>query len=450
MTTTRRDEATPRTLLEQLMWQRYWTDKDLERAFTDTARELRVSVGTAERTIRRWRAGEATPTSPATCKILEQVLGRPVRELFGPPASGPDAARDLSHGRHGTATSVREMVKAAASDARRISAWMESTSTGSEAVQMYRDALIAVSAEFLHRPVAEVFGDLAELRRELFGDVETRRHHPRHTRELLTLLGMTSVVLAHASHLLGHPNEGMTQARLARLCADDVDHVPLGAWACGTQALLAEGTGRLREALGHVRTARQRLARCRTPGTAAVRLASYEARIAARLSGDTDVVRAALTASEQAREALRGCHDIADLDDIGGILQFPGPKAEMYAGQVHSLTGHPAIAETHAQAAIDSYLSGQPAQLSYGDIALARIDIASARLTTRDLDGVRDALHDVFALPAALRTEHLRPPLVALATALAAPPYRTVVVASDIRESIRAFAATPRLELEST
>jgi hypothetical protein len=448
--TIRRDEATPRTLLEQLMWHRYWTDRDLERVFAEAAQELRVSAGTAERTVRRWRAGEAVPTSPATRQVLEYVFRHSVGTLFGPPAADVDEWDSRSNTSQNPAGSVREMVKTAAGDARHISAWMEATSAGSDAVGMYRDALTAASADFLHRPVVEVFSDLAQLRRELFADVEARRHHPRHARELLILLGMTSVVLAHASHLLGHPNEGMTHARLARLCADDADHVELGAWACGTQALVAEGTGRLREALGHVRTARQRLARSRAPGSAAVRLSSYEARIAARLTGDTDVVREALVASEHARDALRGAHDLADLDDIGGILQFPDPKAEMYAGQVHSLTGHPAIAERHAQAAIGSYLSGPPEQVSYGDVALARIDIAAARLATRDLDGVRDALSGVFALPAALRTEHLRPPLGALASALAATPYRGVTVAGDIRESIRAFAPAPRPELEPT
>ncbi|HEX5402057.1 MAG TPA: hypothetical protein VFX16_07115 [Pseudonocardiaceae bacterium] len=378
---------------------------------------------------------------PATVRLLEKFFESSIDELLAPPAGVPSPI---------LATSVRGMTRAAASDARRISAWMESTSTSSGAVQIYRDALIVASGDFLNRPIAEVFDDLTGLRREMFGDIEAHRHHPRHVRELLTLVGMASVVMAHASHLLGYPDVGMTQARLAQLCAADADHVELGAWACGTQALLAEGTGRLRDALTHVRTACERLARSRTPGTAAVRLASYEARIVARLSSDTKVVRAALTASERAREALRGSSDVADLDDIGGILQFPEPKAEMYAGQVFSLIGHPAMAESHARAAIDSYLSGEPEQRSYGDIALARIDIAVARLAVHDLDGVEDALTDVFALPVVLRTEHLRPPLAALATALEAPPYRTVVVANDIRESIRAFATTPRRELDST
>ena len=442
---TQRAEAAPRTLLEQLMRQRYWTDADLERAFTNAAREIHVSAGTAERTVRRWRTGEVFPTSPATRQVLERIFGHPTRELFGPPATHHASADAID-----TPGSVHDMVIAAAGDARHISVWMESTSAGSESVAMYRDALTAASADFLSAPAAEVFTAVSRLRGELFGDIEKRRHHARNARELLVLLGMTSVVLAHASHLLGHPSEGMTQARLARQCADDTDHVELGAWACGTQALIAECTGRLRDALAHVRIARERLARSRVPGSAAGRLASYEARIAARLTGDSDVVRAALVASNDAREALRGYTEIADLDDIGGILQFPEPKAEMYAGQVNGLTEHFAAAERHAQAAIDSYLSGSAEQCSYGDIALARIDIASARLASRDLDGVRDALAGVFALPTPLRTEHLRSPLGALAAALATPRYRGVVMASDLRESIRSFVPLSPPGLGST
>jgi tetratricopeptide (TPR) repeat protein len=349
-----------------------------------------------------------------------------------------------------TATMVRRMVRTSAHDARQINSWMETTSAGSHAIQMYRDCLKASSVDFLHRPAAEVFDDLDELRRELFGDIEARRHHPRYDRELLTLLGMTSVVLAHASHLLGHPNEGMTQTRLALQCADEAGHVELGAWACGTQALIAEGKGNLREAIAHIRKALQQLERSRTPGSAAVRLASYEARIAARLSADTDTVQRALASAAQAQDVFRGASDVADLDDIGGILEFPEPKAAMYAGQVYTLIGRPKLAEQHAQTAIDNYLSREPEQRSYGDIALAHIDIAAARLTARDLAGVGDALVPVFTLPMALRTEHLRPPLTALATTLTSEPCRAAVGVTELREKITAFGVAPRLPSERT
>jgi transcriptional regulator with XRE-family HTH domain len=364
--------------------------------------------------------------------------------------ASPDTAGNVVKDSLASATTVRSMVRSSAQDARRINTWMETTSTGSHVIQMYRDCLMASSVDFLHRPAAEVFNDLDELRRELFSDIGAHRYHPRYDREFLALVGMTSVVLAHASHLLGHPNEGMTQARLALQCADEAGHVELGAWACGTQALIAEGRGNLQEAIGHIRNARQQLDRSRTPGSAAVRLASYEARIAARQSADTDIVQDALIAAEQAQEALRGKTDVADLDDIGGILEFPAAKAAMYAGQVYTLIGRPKLAEQHAQMAIDNYLSGAPEQRSYGDIALARIDIAAARLTSRDLDGVRDALVPVFTLPAALRTEHLRPPLTALATTLTSEPCRTAVGVTELREKITAFTVAPRLPMERT
>lgn len=364
----------------------------------------------------------------------------------GSPSTSRDVVKDTSM----RSATARGMVKTSAHDARWISTWMETTSAGSHAIQMYQDCLKASSSDFLHRPVVEVFGDLDELRRELFSDIEANRHHPRHDRELLALLGMTSVVLAHASHLLGYPNEGMTQARLALQCADEVDHVELGAWACGTQALIAEGKGNLREAIEHVRKARRQLERSRVPGSAAVRLASYEARIAARLSADTDIVQHALTSAEQARDALRRTSEVADLDDVGGILEFPAAKAAMYAGQVYTLMGQPKLAEQHAQTAIDNYLSGAPERRSYGDIALARIDIAAARLTAHDIEGVDDALVPVFILPMPLRTEHLRPPLAALVTTLKSEPCRTAVGVSELREKIRTFAVAPRVPPERT
>ncbi|WP_168211393.1 helix-turn-helix domain-containing protein [Actinosynnema sp. ALI-1.44] len=333
----------------------------------------------------------------------------------------------------GTATATetdsittRKMVRASAQDARWISSWMAATNAGAHAIQMYRDCLKASSADFLHRPAAEVFSDLDNIRRELFSDIEARRHHPRHDHELLMLLGMTSVVLAHASHLLGHPNEGMTQTRLALQCAEQIDHVELGAWAYGTQALIAEGRGNLHEAISHVRRARQHLARSRIPGSA--------------------TTQCSLATVEQAQEVLRQTNEVADLDDIGGILEFPAPKASMYAGQVHTLINQPQLAEQHAQSAIDSYLSGEPELRSYGDIALARIDIATARLTARDLTGVHDALTPVFSLPVALRTEHLRPSLTALATALTSKSGKTSVGAIELQQKITAFAVMPCVE----
>jgi transcriptional regulator with XRE-family HTH domain len=327
-------------------------------------------------------------------------------------------------------------VRAAATDARQIGDWVTSSRIPQHTLAGYRDALAATSADFLRRPAGELFGELVQLRDEVFRDLRQGR---RQTGDLFALLGMVAVVLAHASHLLGRSREGMTQARLALVCADEADHVELGAWACGTQALLAECTGRLRDAREYVCIARDRLQRSRVPGSAAVRLACYEARILARMSRADSGVLAALAAADEARERLHASIDEADMDTIAGILTFPEPKAMMYAGAVCNLIGDTRAAEQHAQDAVQAYLSGPPELLSYGDLALARIDIAAARLNAGDLDGVKSAIERVVALPSALRIEPLRAPLSALSTQLQAPPYRRATTAADIRNTIAAF-----------
>lgn len=125
-----------------------------------------------------------------------------------------------------------------------------------------------------------------QLRAEIFDDLEQCRRRGAAQTQLLRLLGITSAALAHACHLLGRPDESMAQARLARQCADEIGHIELGAWACGTLALLAEGAGRVDDGVGYIRESQDRLQRSPVPGSAAVRLACYEARILARRRGD--------------------------------------------------------------------------------------------------------------------------------------------------------------------
>ena len=361
---TRHEETAPRTLLEQLMRQRFWANKDLEEKLVVAGHELGLRPSTAERSIRRWRSGQGAPTRAATYTALEHVFGVSGHALLGPPVPETAPGEEDHDARAGEG--VHSMLATATADARRISTWLEATRTGLSTVEMYRDALTATSTDFLHRPVAEVFGQLTELRAEIFEDLEQRRH--RNTQpQMVTVLGMTSAALAHACHLLGRPDEGMAQARLARQCADDTGHIELGAWACGTLALLAEGAGRLPEAIRHVRTARERLRHSPAPGTGAVRLACYEARILARMRGDASPVRSALAQARQAREDLRDADAVTDLDEVGGILHFAEAKADMFAGQVERLTGRPDRAEDHSQAAITAYLSTwTPSEASAG------------------------------------------------------------------------------------
>jgi hypothetical protein len=259
---------------------------------------------------------------------------------------------------------------------------------------------------------------------------------------LYALTVMTCVVLAHASHVLGHGPAGMTHAQLARLCAEEAGHVELQAWALGTQALLAEAASHPRDALRYLRAASDELARSRVPGTAAVRLASYEARLAARV-GQQEQARAALRVAEDSRQRAHNSGEIADLDDVGGILSFPDAKQEFFAAEANLHLGRHDLAEQAALAAIGSYTSGPPDQLSYGDVALAQLDVATARLAASDLDGVFEAIQPVLALPAELRIEPLRGPLTTLAASLGHQRYISSHLATDVRAAIETYAVGP-------
>lgn len=334
------------------------------------------------------------------------------------------------------------LVLATAEQSRHFAVWTESSELGQTTMDIYRSRLCELSGLFLHEPAAMLFPRLVDLRSTM---LEHLYAHQRlqSSRDLYALTGMACVVLAHASHVLGRRSSGVTHAQLAELCAQEADHVELHVWALGTQALLAEAANRPLEALRHLRNAGDKLARSRVPGTAAVRLASYESRIAARV-GQHDRARTALANAEHHRQQVGTTYEVADLDDVGGILSFPAAKQEFFSAETNMLLGQYDHAERDALAAIDSYTSGPPEQCSYGDLALARIDVAAARLATHDLDGTKEALQPVLTLPAGLRIEPMRGPLSTLASTLTQHQYRGSHLAADVRAAIESYNRTPR------
>jgi hypothetical protein len=354
---------------------------------------------------------------------------RPTEPVAAPSDGGHED--DLDH-----------LVLAAAEQSRDFAAWTETSEMGRTTMDMYRSQLGELSGLFLHDPAATLFPRLVDLRSAMLGHLYGHQRLQQ-SRDLYALTGMACVVLAHASHVLGRRSSGVTHAQLAELCAREADHVELHAWALGTQALLAEAANRPLEALRHLRHAGDELARSRVPGTAVVRLASYEARLAARV-GQHERAQAALAAAEHHREQVGTTYEVADLDDIGGILSFPDAKQEFFAAETNLLLGQYDHAERDALAAIASYTSGPPEQRSYGDLALARIDVAAARLATHDLDGTREALQPVLTLPADLRIEPLRGPLSTLASTLTQHRYHGSHLATDVRAAIESYNRAPR------
>jgi hypothetical protein len=99
--------------------------------------------------------------------------------------------------------------------------------------------------------------------------------------------------------------------------------------------------------------------------------------------------------------------DVGDLGDLGGLLTFPTAKRHFYLGGTFGLIGRHDLAHTHARRAVELYRDGPREARSYGDEALARLDITTACVVTGDADGAAVALAPVLELPAARRIRQL-------------------------------------------
>jgi len=227
-----------------------------------------------------------------------------------------------------------------------------------------------------------------------------------------------------------------------------VDAVPIEtpAWRAtsmsrvrGTQALIAEGSRRPREAVKFARAGQEHAVTVESR----VRLAAMEARASARL-GDTEAVLAALTRAEQARDDGPDAED--DLGQLGGLLTFPVAKQLYYAGGAYSLLGRHEQAKSSSLAAIELYETGPLDQRSYGDEALARVDLADAHLAAGEIAGASEALVPVLALPPAQRIRQIHDRLGRVGTALAVPRYAQSRDGRALAGELTAFAehAPPR------
>ena len=244
--------------------------------------------------------------------------------------------------------------------------------------------------------------------------------------------GTVCTLLAHASQNMGYASAARTQAQTAWACADQADHTDLRAWVRGTQALIAEWTDAHAEAIAFTQQG-ELIARSTE---SKVRLAAIRARTHAR-AGDAG---RAIEAVEQATQYRDAPHQPDSLAEFGGLLTFPYVKQQYYAGSTLALAGRNADAEQTALDAIQLYETGPAAQRSYGDEALARVDVAMARTATDELDGANAALQPVFALPTGQRIQQLTDGLDRVRRTLAVPRYAESQIARDIKARIEEFA----------
>jgi hypothetical protein len=365
-------------------------------------------------------------------RLVLEELGRSNEEQK--PSGGELARRPERDGvvpvdeRTASQPSPVALTAAAARDSLTFARWAETSNVSTSILDHLSYELARIAINYVHAPLLPLFRDLTGLRELAFELLRNGRQHPTQARELFFLAGTSCILLAHASQNLGDSASAMAQVRAALTCAEQADHHGLRAWAHGTAALIAEWTHQHRRAVEFA----QRGHPFAPTADSRVRLASLEARAAAR-AGDRDLALDALGRAARARDAAARQDK---LEELGGLLTFPVPKQHYYAGSAYVLLGEGERAQENALLAIGMYETGPVEQRSYGDEALARVDVTTARLALGDLDGAREALKPVLDLPPERRIEQLAVGIGRVRSALAVPRYARAPIARVIAQEV--------------
>ena len=430
----------PRTRLEQLVHQLRRTRAEFQQDFTRTAKQLGERLDVSTRQAGRWLAGNVDVLPrPAACRVLEQMFGESAERLFGPP--DPASRREVTTVEVPQPPLVstepvedlivqREVTMAAAESAR-FGQFAEQSNVGPHTLEQFRADLTRIVTIYPNRPVYPMFVELRALRNRAFELLEGRQY-PEQSRELYLVVGALCGVLANASFDLGWLPAAETQARTAFLCAELAGNNALRAWVRGTQSLVAYWDERPRAA---VELAADGWRYVPETGTSRVRLAAIEARAHARLR-DQRSTENALARAEQARDEVRGA------DDLGGMLTFPLAKQSFYTATARLWLGGQdsyTEAERDAAHAIELYEADPPEQRRLGELCLARLDLAAARLGRDDLDGAADQLQDVLAIAVQRRTDSVARRLHHVGRTLHRPKYQTSALALDLYDQIHSF-----------
>lgn len=311
--------------------------------------------------------------------------------------------------------------------------WVTATN-GRLAIDQIADELRGIGCQFVTDAPLPLVRRLRTLRGEVRAALQAAPS-PSLTRELLLLGGITVDLLAHVTENLGNARAAEHHARAAEEIAIQLHHPALQARARGTRALIWEWDGRPNEAM--------RLAANATSmapvGEQQARLAAIEARCAARV-GQAEAAQKAIARSIEAAEVA----STDELTVIGGVLRFPPSKMAYYLGSTHRLLGTFEYAQRWALNAISAYECGPPTDRSYGDEALARADVAIARIDSGELDGAAEILAPVLELPSDQRIQPITGGLHAVARALARTQYATDKLTIELNEEITMLTASRR------
>jgi hypothetical protein len=478
-------------LVGQRHWQKYETfRRQYENAANHLASEdndprLR-GLSIAKRQFERWLAGKLkTKPYPDHCRVLEHLFRRSIDELLAPVAQEPipGELRTRQHGLHASgrtdpsvtvlrvpspapamvagspplrdasggypdfrhaigdqrqrgslepyAEEITRELTMTAHESSEHAGFVASRRLEPVTLEQLHDDVILVARQYANTSPPHVYSEAKRVRNRGFELLEWTRRTEQED-DLYLLIGQACGLLASVSFDLGNRDAATEQARSAWIYGRHIGHHGLCAWARGMQALIAYWSGRPLEALRLVREAQEYA----PPGTPLVRLRCIEARAWAHLADLTETTRA-IQAAQDAREHARERDDLHD--GIAGEFGFDEARQARCNGSAFLELGatEPAIAETRR--AIELLGALPPEQRWFKVEVQAHTDLSATHLLNSELDGAREALVPVFAVPPELRIEGLTQRLGRVRTLLVRSPFRRSQEARQLGEQIEDF-----------
>ncbi|GAA2869640.1 hypothetical protein GCM10010472_28740 [Pseudonocardia halophobica] len=364
--------------------------------------------------------------------IERTILGEKAPGAGAPQArrteSGLDEARPVN--RSGDKT-LRNLVMAAAEDSSRHVEKAEVSHVEDLTITELNDEVDRIARVFLHADPVPAFGEMIRLRDRAYRLLE-RRQYPRQTNDLYFAVGKLSCLLGDASNNFGFKEAASEQFRAAWAYGQIIGDSSLQAWVRGAQSFAAFTADRPRES---ARLAESGLSIAANPG-ARLRLHSLRG-LALAADGDREGTLHALRLGAAERERADGSDGLSER--VRGMFSCTEAKQEYYAATALNLIREPLNAESHAMRAIALYEQGPIEERAYGNEAVARVDVSTARLALGDLSGAASALEPILSLSNSRRVDWLRPRLQIVRGQLANARYRRSRDGIDLADRIEDF-----------
>jgi hypothetical protein len=421
-----------RTLLEKLVRQSRRTMEETCSAFEQQARQMRETATLSQRQLARWMSGEVGQPRPVAQRVAEQFWGYTFEVLLAAPTAA--CGRDIKErsAAPGSTDDVNALDAAAMMAAHESSEHAAGISGGVNPsdIEGIQDGIWRLARHYHEEPPLRLLAKARHLRNVVYLLLD-RTRRPSQTADLYLAAGQACGLLAVASFDLAMWDAAEEQARSAHTYADTVGHPGLRAWARGTQALIANWTGRPRRAVELIAVGIHEA----PSGASTARLRDIEARAWAEL-GKPAQVRDAVAHADRAIEVDAGDDDLHC--EIGGEFGWGPSRHAACAATALLSVGDSGGAIRRIQQAMDSL----PADPFHGLVQeRVFIDLAAAELAAGRLDASIAALDDVWALPAAQRRHGLTGRLDQLGRSLTGRQWRYTPAADDLRDRIEVFNA---------